>query len=555
MSKKFTRRQALLAVSSALLLPVACSQSVARLSRSGVIFAHGVASGDPDQSSVVIWTRVSEIGDAVDVDWTMARDADFLDVVARGRYSTDSGRDHTVKIVVDNLDSGQQYYYQFAARGSTSPTGRTRTLPVGHVEQLVLAVATCSNYPFGYFNAYEVIANDPGIDLVVHLGDYTYEAGETGFGGEAGKRIGRIHEPRHEIISLDDYRRRHAQYKTDQGSLAMHARHPLIVMWDDHESANNPWIGGASNHQPEEGSWAARRAASLQAYYECLPIRDPGPGNSREKYWRHYKFGDLVSLITLESRHTGRSQQIRYDEPLGQIDTPEQAQEFLGAVVGASNRNMLSREMEDFLKSALEESVGDRRRWRLIGNQTVMAKSIAPVLDEALFDRLRRDLAGDGARILGNLTRLGELGLPEDMDIWDGYPAARERFYQIARAAGARDLLVLSGDSHSYWANSLFDAPGLAMGIELGATGVSSPRSLRALGAAGMRRFDELNAANNKEIEWTDGRHLGFIRLRINHERAHADFVTVSDVESRRYTTRTVHAVDIVRADGTLRYD
>jgi len=145
--------------------------------------------------------------------------------------------------------------------------------------------------------------------------------------------------------------------------------------------------------------------------------------------------------------------------------------------------------------------------------------------------------------------------LPEDLDIWDGYPAARERFYQIARAAGARDLLVLSGDSHSYWANSLFDAPGLAMGVELGATGVSSPRSLRALGAEGMRRFDELNAANNKEIEWTDGRHLGFIRLRINHERAHADFVTVSDVESRRYTTRTVHAVDIVRADGTLRYD
>ena len=554
MSKKFTRRQALLAVSSALLLPVACSQSVAQLSRSGVIFAHGVASGDPDQSSVVIWTRVSEIGDAVDVDWTMARDADFLDVVARGRYSTDGGRDHTVKIVVDNLDPGQEYYYQFAAKGSTSPTGRTRTLPVGHVEQLVLAVATCSNYPFGYFNAYEVIANDPGIDLVVHLGDYIYEAGENGFGGEAGKRIGRIHEPRHEIVSLDDYRRRHAQYKTDQGSLAMHARHPLIVMWDDHESANNPWIGGARNHQPDEGSWAARRAGSLQAFYEWLPIRDPGPGNSREKYWRHYKFGDLVSLITLESRHTGRSQQIRYDEHLGQIDTPEQAQEFLGAVVGASNRNMLSPEMEGFLKSALEESVGDRRRWRLIGNQTVMAKSIAPVLDEALFDRLRRDLEGDGARILGNLTRLGELGLPEDMDIWDGYPAARERFYQIARAAGARDLLVLSGDSHSYWANSLFDASGLAMGIELGATGVSSPRSLRALGAEGMRRFDELNAANNKEIEWTDGRHLGFIRLRIDHERAHADFVTVSDVESRRYTTRTVHAVDIVWVDGTLRY-
>ena len=210
MNKKFTRRQALLAVSSALLLPAACSQSVARFSQSSVIFSHGVASGDPDRTSVVIWTRVSDSEDAVDVDWTMASDSDFLDVVARGRYSTDRGRDHTVKIVVDNLDPGQEYYYQFAAKGSISPTGRTRTLPVGHVEQLVVAVATCSNYPFGYFNAYEVIANDPSIDLVVHLGDYIYEAGENGFGGEAGKRIGRIHEPRHEIVSLDDYRRRHA---------------------------------------------------------------------------------------------------------------------------------------------------------------------------------------------------------------------------------------------------------------------------------------------------------------------------------------------------------
>ena len=555
MSKKITRRQALLAVSSALLLPVACSQSEARLSRSSATFAHGVASGDPAQSSIVIWTRVSEVEDSVDVDWTMASDANFLDVVARGQYSTDRGRDHTIKIVVDNLAPGQEYYYQFAADGSTSPTGRTRTLPVGHVEQLVVAVATCSNYPFGYFNAYEVIANDPSIDLVVHLGDYIYEYDENGFGGEAGKRIGRIHEPRHEIVSLDDYRRRHAQYKTDQGSLAMHARHPLIVMWDDHETANNPWMDGASNHQPEEGSWAARRAASLQAFYEWLPIRDPGPGGSREKYWRHYKFGDLVSLITLENRHTGRSQQISYDEHLGQIDTPEQAQEFLRVVVGASNRSMLSLEMEGFLKSELKESVSSGRRWRLIGNQTLMAKSIAPVLDEALFDRLRKDLKGEGARILGNLTRLGELGLPEDMDIWDGYPVAREKFYQIAKDAGARDLLVLSGDSHSYWTNSLFDAPGLAMGIELGATGISSPRSLLALGAQGMQRFDELNATNNKEIEWTDGRYLGFIRLRIDHERAHADFVTVSDVESLRYTTQAVHAVDIVHTNGSLGFE
>ena len=183
-----------------------------------------------------------------------------------------------------------------------------------------------------------------------------------------------------------------------------------------------------------------------------------------------------------------------------------------------------------------------------------MAKSIVPLLDDPVFDKLRYELDGEGARILGNLTRLGVLGLPEDMDIWDGYPAARERFYQIGKDAGARDLLVLTGDSHSYWANSLYDEDDEPMGIELGVTGVSSPRSLVALGEEGIRRFDEFNAANNKGIEWCDGRHLGFIRLHLDHEGAHAEFVTVSNVESRTYTTQTVHSVDIVQADGTLRY-
>ena len=498
---------------------------------------------------------MSEIEAVVEVDWVLATDADFINVVARGRYATDQGRDHTVKIVVDNLDPGQEYFYQFAVNGSTSAVGRTHTLPVGHIEQLVLAVVTCSNYPFGYFNAYDAIANDPSIDLVVHLGDYIYEYDADGFGGEAGKRIGRIHDPRHETVSLDDYRKRHAQYKSDQGSLAMHAAHPLIVIWDDHETANNPWMGGAKNHQREEGSWAIRRAASLQAYYEWLPIRDPGSGGAPEKYWRHYKFGDLASLITLESRHTGRSQQIEYGEHLEGIDSPEQARKFLNSVIGAPNRSMLSQEMERFLGSELEESVRSDRRWRIIGNQSVMAKSIVPALNEAMFAKLRNELDGEGAEILRNLTRLGELGLPEDMDTWDGYPAARERFYQIAKDAGVRDLLVLSGDSHSYWANSLYDGQDRAMGIELGTTGISSPRSLLALGAEGMKRFDQLNAANNREIEWTDGRHLGFIHLTIDHHGAHANFVAVSDVESRRYTTQTIHSVDITQANGTLRID
>ena len=210
--------------------------------------------------------------------------------------------------------------------------------------------------------------------------------------------------------------------------------------------------------------------------------------------------------------------------------------------------------MEAFLRTELDESVRAGRRWRIIGNQSVMAKSIFPKLDEPLFDKLRNELDDSAKETLKNLTRLGELDLPGDLDSWEGYPAARERFYQIAKDAGARDLLVLAGDSHSYWANALYDDNDDSMGLELGSTGISSPRSLLSLGEDGLKRFDELTAEHNKEIVWTDGRHRGYIRLQIDHDGGRADFVTVSDVESRHYSTRTVKSLKISNSKGGLSF-
>ena len=550
-----TRRDALIGVSSTLLLPVACGQTgLAPDVASSTAFMHGVASGDPGSTSVVIWTRVSNANGPVDVVWRAATDSEFANVIANGRYTTDAGRDYTVKVIVDELGPGQEYFYQFEMGGILSPAGRTKTLPVGHVEQLTLAVATCSNFPFGYFNAYEVIADDSSIDLVVHLGDYIYEYGRDGYGGETGKRIGRDHKPANEALTLNDYRQRHAQYKADAGSMAMHGRHPLVVIWDDHESANNPWMGGAENHQAGEGDWRQRRQASLQAFYEWLPIRDPHSGDTREAYWRHYKFGDLASLITLESRHTGRSKQIDMSDYLEDLNNKADAQEFVRKVVGAPGRDLLSREMKQFLADELDESVGSNRRWRIIGNQSVMARRTAPNLDDSYFATLRNDLDDDATDLLDELTKLGSLGLPVDLDSWNGYPGARENFYQISKDAGARDLLVLAGDSHSYWQNALYDAAGESMGIELGSTGISSPRSLLELGQDGLRHYDVLNAATNDEVVWTEGRYRGFIRLEIDHDGAHADFVTVTNVESRNYDTRVVHSVDIESREGTLKY-
>jgi alkaline phosphatase D len=215
---------------------------------------------------------------------------------------------------------------------------------------------------------------------------------------------------------------------------------------------------------------------------------------------------------------------------------------------------MLSEEMKDFLTTELNESVNSQRRWRIIGSQSIMAKSTSPILNEPIFDSLKKKLEGRIASTLESRIRLGELNLPDDLDAWDGYPQAREEFYQISKAANAQDLLVLSGDSHSFWANSLYDDKKLPMGLELGSTGISSPRSLLSLGEEGLKRFDELNAKHNEEIVWSDGRHRGYIRLHIKHDGGKADFIAISDVESRNYSSKIIHSVEIAQNDGKLQY-
>lgn len=552
---RINRREAVLGVSSTLWLGSGCSTSpVATQALSNEVFAHGVASGDPDQTSVVIWTRISGADENVPVLWSVADSPDFDRPVATGQVTTSADRDFTVKAVAAGLEPGRRYYYRFRAAGSFSPIGRTQTLPAGAVDELVIAVASCSNYPFGYFNAYEAIADDPDIDVVVHLGDYIYEYDENGYGGEEGQRLGRVHEPRHEILSLDDYRRRHAQYKTDPGSLAMHAMHPLIHTWDDHESTNNPWKDGAQNHQPGEGDWIARRERSLKAYYEWMPSRDPAPGQPPEQRWAHFKFGDLASLYTLESRHTARSEQIDLAGYRDQFTDAAAAREIYDRVVGAEDRRMLSEQQESFLEQELAESVSAGRHWRILANQTILANVIQANIDEPQFNALRPNIPQSNARLLDLLTRAGKLDLAGNMDAWDGYPAARERLYSLADRAGARDLLVITGDTHRFWQNRLFTRDGEPMGVELGTTGVTSPRGFYTLGEEAASRMDELVAARNESVVWVDGRFRGFIRLRLTARQASADYVSLTTIESRRYATNVLRRVNIVSRDGSLVY-
>ena len=517
-------------------------------------FIHGVASGDPTHDSVVLWTRI-EADQPVDVAWELAQDEGFRKIVRQGVFSTNLHRDYTVKVVADQLKQGTAYFYRFTHNGVRSVTGRTRTMPTGSLNRLCIALVSCSNYPFGYFNGYAAIASDEAVEYVLHTGDYIYEYAADGWGGTTARQIGREHKPANEIVSLSDYRQRHAQYKRDAGSLAMHAAKPLLALWDDHESANNPWSGGAQNHQANEGVWAHRRSASLRAYYEWMPIRDPAPGQDPASLWRNYVFGDLASLITMETRHTARAKQINYSDHMASIKTQEDARRFEREVLGAPDRLMISAQMAEFVTSALQSSLKSQQPWRLIGNAIPMAKIRVPDVSAQGISMPVSESVVPGAQ--ADLVWKGKYNLPFYLDTWDGYPWAREAFFDLCRNAGAADLLVLTGDSHSFWANELQDDNSRKMGIEIGTAGISSPGDFLESGfdKDTALQLDQLFAQQNKEVRWTDNFHQGYVRIEFNRESAQATYLAVSTVLEPEYTVSTVRSEIIRHQNGSLAYD
>jgi alkaline phosphatase D len=527
-----TRRHALagLSASAAVLANLAPVGAQAAPSE---IFRHGVASGDPDATSIVLWTRVTASA-PVEVEWELADDSAFTRPVQGGRVIAGPERDFTVKVLASGLAPGQRYHYRFRALGETSPAGRTLTLPTGRLDRLGLALVSCSNYAFGFFNAYAAIARDAAVDLVLHTGDYIYEYAGDGWGSEAAQRIGRVHEPSREILTLSDYRIRHAQYKTDAGSRAMLAAKPLLCCWDDHESANNPWTGGAENHQPStEGDWGARRDAALQAYYEWMPIRDPAPGRTRAQFWRTYVFGDLATLNTLETRHTARALQVDYRDWQDRLTRIEDARALELETLEAPGRRLIGPDQEADLSAAWRASVAAGQPWRLIGNPMPIARTRVPdVVGLGLIpDPSSAGATGNPAASV--LAWKGRWNLPFYPDTWDGYAWARERFYAVAREAGADDLVFLTGDSHSFWVNRLADETGRPVGVELGTAGVTSPGDFveSGFGPSVAARLDHALADHNPEVLWTDGLHQGYVRLELSRNEGLATFFSTRGLE------------------------
>jgi alkaline phosphatase D len=415
-------------VSLGTLLPLAAANA------SELVFQHGVASGDPLADRVILWTRVTpaQPRSSISVSFIVATDPLLTQVVRRGTTRTNPGRDNTVKIDATGLQPGTTYYFRFGAEGAMSPVGRTRTLPVGSAQRLRIAVVSCSNHAYGYFNAYARIAERADLDLVVHLGDYIYEYGPNVYGNT------RTPEPAGEMVTLADYRARHAQYKRDADSQAMHRQHPLVAIWDDHETTNDAWKDGAENHSPEtEGNWATRVNQALQAYYEWMPVRpvDPRSRTALRNNARAFRFGNLLELVMLEERLSARSQQLPASAAPGA--TPFGPGFVQAGAFTDPARTLLGDTQEAWLADRLRTTPA---RWKLLGQGVMFAQ-----------------LKGVGA------ANAAGGGVFLNSDQWDGYEPARNRIYDIingnASQPGVGNVVVLTGDIHSSWAADLTQDP------------------------------------------------------------------------------------------------
>lgn len=444
------------------------------------IFSHGIASGDPLENSVILWTRVSPGATGpVEVWFEIALDEAFEKRYDAGFITTDEFADYTAKIDASELPAGKTFYYRFFCMGRQSPVGRTNTLPAGEVPSYRFAVVSCSSLAHGYFNSYRRLVERDDIQVVLHLGDYIYEYGS----GEYGNI--REYEPSHEILTLEDYRMRYAQYRRDVDLQAVHNRFPMIAVWDDHESANNSWSGGAENHSPDtEAAWETRKAAARQAYSEWMPIRESDDG----RIYRSFRVGELLQITMLDTRLWGRDEQS--GEP---------------SVIDSESRQLLGADQEAWLKTEILAAKG---KWNFLGQQVMIAQTVVG-------------------------------GAPLNNDAWDGYTAARGRLLGLLRDNQVNDVVVLTGDIHSSWACDVTETPfdpitydpatgNGSLAVELVTPAISSPGFPTGIGSS----FAVVVKNENPHIRWVELEKRGYIIVNVTAEKVRAEWYLFDDIET-----------------------
>ncbi|WP_418103671.1 alkaline phosphatase D family protein [Vibrio harveyi] len=508
-------------------------------------FEYGVASGDPTQTQVIIWTRVTTAASYVEVTWQVSRSEDFSTIEQSGTFATDTSRDFTVKVDVQNLNPSTQYYYRFMVGETTSIVGMTQTLPEGSVDKASMAVVSCANYPAGYFNVYKEILKQhqtESFDVVLHLGDYIYEYGAGGYASEDAARLGREPSKGTECITLDDYRKRYAQYRQDQDLQALHAALPMIAVWDDHELANDAWKNGAENHQDNEGSFVDRRAAAAAAWTEWLPVRENTFSNML--IYRQFSFGDLINLMMLDTRLVGR------DQPLDYFSLNAPTMDAIGGLVAQSrsaDRELLGTEQLAWLMNAFNSQDA---KWNVLGQQVLMSRMELP--NSVMLAMFQLFNATDEQKMDALLTVNSAISnyladpssdtikLPYNLDAWDGYYVERERVYEIAKASEGH-FVCLAGDTHNAWTSELKDVSNNPVGVEFATSSVSSPglEEYLALEPVAIAQMEYTLPHLVSELQWTDIKQRGFMRVTFTPEKAQSTWYMLSSVKDKNYQVTT----------------
>lgn len=456
-------------------------------------FYHGVASGDPLQDAVIIWTRVTPATKmpSVEVKWEVSTDVDFLSIVQSASLETDSTKDYTVKVDVTDLSAGTSYFYRFKALNAFSPVGKTKTAPKSGAVNF--AVVSCSNYEWGYFNAYKAISERNDLDAVLHLGDYIYEYGPGVYGDTT---LNRINIPAKEIITLSDYRTRYAQYRLDQDLKAAHGSVAFINIWDDHEIANDSYKTGAQNHQQDEGPYEVRKKAAVQAYYEWMPIRES------KTLYRKFDFGNVVEVFMMDERLEGRT------SPVDSLKDPS---------INYANRSMLGEEQLNWLKKGLQSSPA---KWKVIGNQVIYSY----------------------------LNWGFEPSFTINLDSWDGYPYEQNEIANHIKSNDIENVVFVTGDTHSAWAfevtNDPFESydPATSEGafaVEFGATSINSANSNERTSTEDVLEHEAriVNSAINPHLKYANLRDHGFLVLTLTEGQARATWNIVSTLRDQNFTT------------------
>lgn len=504
---------ALLAAASATAAPVVNRQSP-------VAFLHGVASGDPTHDGVMLWTRITPVDtQSVYEVVCLIREGSAKApgrVVASQTMRATAARDFTIKIDASGLQPGRHYWYDFQCNGVTSRMGRTRTAPIGDPGRLRFGLVSCSSMAHGYFHAYRLLAQDDQLDAIIHLGDYLYEYATGEYGNV------RPCKPAHEILTLSDYRTRHAQYKGEDRDLQdLHARHPFITIWDDHESADNARMDGASNHtEGSEGVWVQRKAWAQQAYDEWMPIRLPEAGNAA-RIWRRLRYGSLVDLLMLDTRLFGRTLQAATPINPATENVADPARQMIGTVQFKA------------LKQWLQESTAT---WKLIGNQVVFHQWMLKPGSTAAAD-----LAAAAPSLGG---RLAALTAPSGLngDAWDAYTHERSQIMNVIRGRlpeghgkPVSNVVFLTGDVHSTWVADIHEDPlnplkydrisgQGSMATEFVVTSVTSP------GLPLPNQFGQAFQLDNPHIRHINFSDKGYAVLSVTASRVECAYTFVSDV-------------------------